>query len=688
MTRTIMDGNTAAAYIAFRVNEVNAIFPITPSSTMAELADQWASEGQTNIWGNIPVVQEMQSEGGAAGTVHGALQSGALTTTYTASQGLMLMLPNMFKIAGELTCCVFHVASRSLATSALSIFGDHSDVMTVRGTGFALLCAASVQEAHDMALIAQVATLESRIPFLHFFDGFRTSHELNTLELISDPDIRAMIDDDLVRAHRKRGLSPEAPFIRGTAQNPDIFFQAREAVNSYYEKVPGIVEAAMTRLAALTGRQYHLFDYAGDPAAERAIVIMGSAAETAQQTAAALCGKGEKVGVLQVRLFRPFSATHLLAALPATVRQIAVLDRVKEPGAGGEPLFQDVVTALACAVARGERAAMPYVIGGRYGLGSKDFTPAMAKAIFDELRAATPRQNFTVGIDDDLTHTSLTIDATYSVEPDSVTRAVFYGLGADGTVGANKNSVKIIAEDAGLFAQGYFVYDSHKSGARTVSHLRFGKDPIRSPYLIARAGFVGIHQFVFLERQNLLLSAGPGATVLLNVPGPADGVWNKLSRPVQQTIIERKLRVFAIDASKVARDAGLGGRTNTVLQTCFFALSGVLPRDEAIGHIKDAIARSYAQKGQAVVDKNNSAVDAALAHLHQVQVPAAVSSHFDIAAQVPASAPEFVRTVTARIFAGAGDELPTSLVPADGTFPSGTAMFEKRNVSDIVPDWR
>jgi pyruvate-ferredoxin/flavodoxin oxidoreductase len=688
MTRTIMDGNTAAAYIAFRVNEVNAIFPITPSSTMAELADQWASEGQTNIWGNIPVVQEMQSEGGAAGTVHGALQSGALTTTYTASQGLMLMLPNMYKIAGELTCCVFHVASRSLATSALSIFGDHSDVMTVRGTGFALLCAASVQETHDMALIAQVATLESRIPFLHFFDGFRTSHELNTLELISDPDIRAMIDDDLVRAHRSRGLSPETPFIRGTAQNPDIFFQAREAVNAYYEKVPGIVEAAMTRFAAVTGRQYHLFDYTGDPAAERAIVIMGSAAETAQQTAAALCGKGEKVGVLQVRLFRPFSATHLLAALPATVRQIAVLDRVKEPGAGGEPLFQDVVTALACAVARGERAAMPYVIGGRYGLGSKDFTPAMAKAVFDELRAAIPRQNFTVGIDDDLTHTSLSIDPTYSVEPDSVTRAVFYGLGADGTVGANKNSVKIIAEDAGLFAQGYFVYDSHKSGARTVSHLRFGKGPIRSPYLIAQAGFVGIHQFVFLERQNLLLAAAPGATVLLNVPGPADGVWNKLSRPVQQTIIERKLRVFAIDASKVARDAGLGGRTNTVLQTCFFALSGVLPRDAAIGHIKDAIARSYAQKGQAVVDKNNSAVDAALAHLHQVPVPAAVSSRFDIAALVPASAPEFVRTVTARIFAGAGDDLPTSLVPADGTFPSGTAMFEKRNVSDIVPDWR
>ena len=688
MTRTTMDGNTAAAYVAYRTNEVNAIFPITPSSTMAELADQWSAEGLKNIWGNIPVVQEMQSEGGAAGAVHGSLQSGALTTTYTASQGLMLMLPNMFKIAGELTCCVFHVASRSLATSALSIFGDHSDVMTVRGTGFALLCAASVQEAHDMALIAQVATLESRVPFLHFFDGFRTSHELNTLDLIPDTDIRAMIDDDLVRAHRLRALSPENPFIRGTAQNPDTFFQAREAVNAYYDNVPDIVERAMQRLAALTGRPYHLFDYDGDPAAERVLILMGSGAETARQTASALRAAGEKVGVLQVRLFRPFSVAHLLAALPATVRRIAVLEKVKEPGSAGEPLFQDVVTALAGAVSRGERPTMPFVIGGRYGLGSKDFTPAMAKAAFDELSAASPRNGFTVGIDDDLTHTSLAADPAYSVEPASVTTAVFYGLGADGTVGANKNSVKIIAEDAGLYAQGYFVYDSHKSGAQTISHLRFGPDPIRSPYLVAQAGFVGIHQFVFLERQNLLLAAAPGATVLLNVPGPAEEVWDKLSRAVQRTVLDRKLRLFAIDASQVAREVGLGGRTNTVLQTCFFAISGVLPRDAAIGHIKEAIRKSYAHKGQIVVDKNNAAVDATLARLHEVTVPAALSSRFDLSSLVPDTAPAFVRTVTARIFEGAGDALPTSLVPADGTFPSGTSMFEKRNVSDIVPLWR
>ena len=686
--RATMDGNTAAAHVAYRVNEVCAIFPITPSSTMAELADQWASEGLQNIWGNIPVVQEMQSEGGAAGAVHGALQSGALTTTFTASQGLMLMLPNMFKIAGELTSCVFHVAARSLATSALSIFGDHSDVMAVRMTGFTLLASASVQEAHDMALIAQALTLLSRVPVLHFFDGFRTSHELNTLDLISDADIRSMIDDDLVRAHRQRGLSPENPFIRGTAQNPDTFFQAREAVNAYYDRVPGLALGAMDRLAAITGRPYRLFDYDGDPAADRVVVIMGSGAETVRQTVAALRAAGETVGMLQVRLFRPFSTAHLLAGLPDTVRRVAVLDRVKEPGSAGEPLFQDVVTALACAFSRNERATMPLVIGGRYGLGSKDFTPAMAKAAFDELGAACPRSGFTLGIDDDLTHTSLSFDPAYSIEPASVTRAVFYGLGADGTVGANKNSVKIIAEDAGLYAQGYFVYDSHKSGAQTISHLRFGPDPIRSPYLIAQAGFVGVHQFAFLERQNLLRVAAPGAIVLLNVPGPADQVWDRLPRAVQQTILDRTLRLFAIDASQVARDVGLGARTNTVLQTCFFALSGVLPREAAIGHIKEAIRKTYAHKGQAVVDRNNAAVDGTLARLHEVTAPAAVSSRFDIASLAPDSAPAFVRTVTARIFAGAGDDLPTSLIPADGTFPSGTAMFEKRNVSDTVPAWR
>ena len=687
-TRTTMDGNTAVAHVAYRINEVCAIYPITPSSGMADLADQWMSDGLANIWGNVPVVQEMQSEGGAAGAVHGALQSGALTTTFTASQGLMLMLPNMFKIAGELTSTVFHVASRSLATSALSIFGDHADVMAARTTGFALLCSASVQEAHDSALIAQMATLEARVPFLHFFDGFRTSHELNTLELLSDAEIRSMIDDRLVRAHRGRALSPEHPFIRGTAQNPDTFFQAREAVNPYYAAVPGIVETAMQRFGAMTGRHYHLFDYDGDPDAERVMVLMGSGAETARATATALRASGEKLGVLQVRLYRPFSVAHLLAALPPSVRGIVVLDRTKEAGATGEPLFQDIVTGLACAVGRGERATMPLVIGGRYGLSSKDFTPAMAKAAFDELKADKPRTSFTLGINDDVSHTSLAVDETYMIEKDDVTRAVFYGLGADGTVGANKNSVKIIAEDAGLYAQGYFVYDSHKSGAQTISHLRFGPEPIQAPYLIAQAGFVACHQFVALERQDLLRVAAPGATLLLNVPYPATEIWDRLPRPVQQTIIDRKLRLFVIDASEVAREVGLGTRTNTILQTCFFAISGVLPRDKAIGHIKESIRKTYARKGQAVIDRNFAAVDGTLSRLSEVTIPAEVTSDRERPALVPANAPEFVRRVTERLFAGAGDEIPVSLIPADGTFPSGTSAFEKRNISDTVPAWR
>src|SRR5277367_4238589 len=628
--RTIMDGNTAVAHVAYRVNEVCAIYPITPSSTMAELADQWSAEGIQNIWGNVPLVQEMQSEGGASGTVHGALQSGAMTTTFTSSQGFMLMLPNMFKIAGELTSTVFHVAARSLATSALSIFGDHSDVMTVRTTGFALISSANVQEAHDTALIAEAATLEARVPFLHFFDGFRTSHELNTLDLLSDADIRSLIDDDLVRAHRGRALNPEHPFIRGTAQNPDTFFQAREAVNPYYARVPGIVENAMQRFAAVTGRQYHLFDYEGDPDAERVLILMGSGSETARSAAAALRDAGEKVGVIQVRLYRPFSDFHLLAALPASVRGIAVLDRTKEPGATGEPLFQDVVTSLAGAVASGEGATMPRVIGGRYGLSSKDFTPAMAKAAFDELKADKPRTSFTLGINDDVSHTSLPIDDSFMIEKADVTRAVFYGLGADGTVGANKNSVKIIAEDAGLYAQGYFVYDSHKSGAQTISHLRFGREPIHAPYLIAQAGFVACHQFVALERQDLLRVAAPGATVLLNAPHPSAEVWDRLPRPVQQTIIDKNLRLFVIDAGAVAREVGLGARTNTVLQTCFFAISGVLPRDKAIGHIKEAIRKTYDRKGQSVVDKNFAAVDGTLARLSEVAVPANVTSSIDM----------------------------------------------------------
>jgi len=686
--RTIMDGNTAVAHVAYRVNEVCAIYPITPSSTMAELADQWVAEGLTNIWGNVPIVQEMQSEGGAAGAVHGALQSGALTTTFTASQGLLLMLPNMLKIAGELTSTVFHVAARSVATSALSIFGDHSDVMTVRAAGFALLSSASVQEAHDSALIAQMATLESRIPFLHFFDGFRTSHELNTLDLLSDADIRAMIDDDLVRAHRARALNPEHPFIRGTAHNPDTYFQAREAVNPYYERVPGIVEAAMDRFGAITGRHYGLFEYDGDPEAERALVLMGSGAETARQTVAALRAAGEKIGVLQVRLFRPFSVRHMLAVLPTSVRRIAVLEQTKESGATGEPLFQDVVTGLAGAVSRGNWPSLPLVIGGRYGISSKDFTPSMVKAVFDELKSATPKTSFTIGINDDVSHTSLKFDPGFTIEAASVTRAVFYGLGADGTVGANKNSVKIIAEDAGLFAQGYFVYDSHKSGAQTVSHLRFGPEPIHAPYLIAQASFVACHQFGFLERQDILRVAAPGATFLLNASYPPDEIWDHLPRPVQRSIIDKKLRLFLIDASAVAKQVGLGTRTNTVLQTCFFAISGVLPRDQAIDQIKKAIRKTYGRRGQSVIDENFAAVDGTLLNLHDVPVPASVTSTAELPPLVPANAPAFVRDVTARIFASEGDQIPVSLMPADGTFPSGTSAYEKRNISDVVPDWR
>ncbi len=683
-----MDGNTAVAYVAYRVNEVCAIFPITPSSTMAELADEWAMAGIKNIWDNIPVVQEMQSEGGAAGAVHGALQAGALTTTFTASQGLLLMIPNMFKIAGELTSTVFHVAARSLATHALSIFGEHSDVMATRTTGFALFSSGSVQEAHDSALIAQAATLQSRIPFLHFFDGFRTSHEVNTLRLLSDVEIRAMIDDERVRAHRARALDPEHPFVRGTAQNPDTFFQGREAVNPFYAKLPVIVQSVMDGFAKLTGRQYRLFDYEGTQNAERVIIVMGSGAETARETAAVLQRAGEPVGVLQVRLFRPFSAAHLLSALPDSCRALAVLERTKEPGASGEPLYLDVVEALAQAVAGGRRAAMPKVVGGRYGLSSKDFSPAMAKAVFDELKKPSPKNGFTVGIDDDVSYTSLKFDPSYSIESDEVVRALFYGLGADGTVGANKNSVKIIAEEAGLYAQGYFVYDSHKSGAQTVSHLRFGPRPIRSPYLISSANFIGCHQFQFLQRLDVLRFAAPGATFLLNSPyGPAE-VWNHLPRDTQQRIIDKKLRFFVIDASRVAQEAGLKTRTNTVLQTCFFAISGVLPGAAAITQIKNSIRKTYGAKGEEVVQQNFKAVERTLSCLQEVTIPVRATSQFERAAPVPSTAPEFVRRVTAKMFESLGDEIPVSLMPADGTFPSGTAAWEKRNIADEVPVWR
>ncbi|MGV8935622.1 MAG: pyruvate:ferredoxin (flavodoxin) oxidoreductase [Allorhizobium sp.] len=685
--KSIMDGNTAVAHVAYRVNEVCAIYPITPSSTMAELADEWASAGLKNIWGNIPVIQEMQSEGGAAGALHGALQAGALTTTFTASQGLMLMIPNMFKIAGELTPTVFHVAARSLATQALSIFGDHSDVMAVRPTGFALLCSGSVQEAHDMALMSQAATLKSRVPFLHFFDGFRTSHEVNTLDLLSDAQIREMIDDDMVRAHRARALNPEHPFIRGTAQNPDVFFQGREASNSFYAQLPGIVQATMDQFASLTGRAYHLFDYEGPDDAERVVIVMGSGAEVVNETAADLRLSGEKVGVLTVRLYRPFSAAAFIAALPESCRLLAVLDRTKEPGASGEPLFLDVVAALADAVSRGTRAVMPRVIGGRYGLSSKDFDPAQAKAVFDELAKPQPNNGFTVGINDDVTHLSLSVDPDYAIEGDDTVRAVFYGLGADGTVGANKNSVKIIAEDAGRHAQGYFVYDSHKSGAQTVSHLRFGPRPIRAPYLIRSASFVACHQFHFIQRTDVLRLAAPGATFLLNSPFGPDEVWDQLPRPAQQQIIDKKLRFFVIDASAAATDVGLKNRTNTILQTCFFAISGVLPRDEAIAAIKVSIKKTYGKKGGRIVEQNFAAVDGALARLHEVSVPATVTSTTERPPTVPASASDFVRRVTARMIEGLGDDIPVSAMPVDGTYPSGTAAYEKRNIAEEVPIW-
>jgi pyruvate-ferredoxin/flavodoxin oxidoreductase len=682
-----MDGNAAVVHVAYRVNEVCAIYPITPASPMAELADEWSALGVKNIWGNVPVVQQMQSEGGAAGTVHGALQAGAMTTTFTASQGLMLMLPNMYKIAGELTATVFHVAGRSLATQALSIFGDHSDVMATRAAGFALLCSGSVQEAHDNALIAQAATLASRVPFLHFFGGFRTSHEINTVAVLGEDQIRAMIDDELIRAHRARALDPAHPFVRGTAHNPDTFFQARETVNPFYAAVPAIVQSVMDRFAALTERRYHLFDYDGPPDAEWVVIAMGTGAETARESAAWLRKSGEKLGVVEVRLFRPFSSEAFLAALPQTCRAIAVIEQTKEPGAPGEPLYLDVLASLADGVAAGRWPSMPRVIGGRYGLSSKDFTPAMAKAVFDELARPEPKNGFTVGIDDDVSQTSLAYDPSFSVEPHETVRAVFYGLGSDGTVGANKNSVKIIAEDAGLHAQGYFVYDSHKSGAQTISHLRFGPHPIHAPYLIQQANFVACHQFNFIQRAEVLRTAAPGAIFLLNSPYRPEVVWEHLPRSMQRQIIDKRLRFFVIDASTAAREVGLRGRTNTILQTCFFALSGVLARDDAIRQIKKAIRQTYADKGEEVIQRNFRAVDGTLERLHEVTVPSGVTSAWDRAPLVPASAPEFVKTVTAKMLEGRGDEIPVSLMPADGTFPSGTAAYEKRNVAEIVPLW-
>jgi pyruvate-ferredoxin/flavodoxin oxidoreductase len=677
-----IDGNEAAAGIAHRLSEVIAIYPITPSSAMGEQADAWSAAGRENLWGAVPRVVEMQSEGGAAGAIHGALQAGAMCTTFTASQGLLLMLPNMFKIAGELTPAVFHVAARAVATHALSIFGDHSDVMAARATGFAMLCSSSVQEAQDLALVAHAATLRARVPFLHFFDGFRTSHEINRIVPLADETLRAMIDEELVRAHRDRALSPDRPFIRGTAQNPDVFFQAREAANPYHAAVPGIVAAAMDRLAALTGRRYRLFDYHGDPEAERVLVLMGSAAGAAEEAVDTLRARGERVGLVVVRLFRPFDGAALAAALPPTVRGIAVLDRTKEPGAQGEPLYQDVVTALA-----EQDRREPVVIGGRYGLASKEFTPAMAAAALRELESAAPRRHFTVGITDDVTWLSLPVDRSFPAEPEGVVRAVFHGLGSDGTVGANRGSVKIIGEETDLFSQGYFVLDSKKSGSLTVSHLRFGPHPIRSTYLVQRASFVACHQFGLLERLDVLDLAEPGATFLLNSPYGADEVWNRLPVEDQRTIIERRLRFFVVDATRVAREAGLAGRVNTVLQTCFFALSGVLPRDRAIAAIKASIARSYAKRGETIVRRNHAAVDVALEGLSEVRVPAEATSTRRRLTPLAGDGRDFVQRVTALMAAGQGDLLPVSALPADGTFPSGTARFERRSIAEQIPVW-
>jgi pyruvate-ferredoxin/flavodoxin oxidoreductase len=684
-----MDANEAVAHVAYRLNEVIAIYPITPSSAMGEWADQWASESVPNIWGTIPHVAEMQSEGGAAGAVHGALQTGALSTTFTASQGLLLMIPNMNKIAGELTPAAFHVSARTLATHALSIFGDHSDVMFCRTTGWALLCSNSVQEAMDLALIAQAASLESRIPFLHFFDGFRTSHEVNKIEMLADDDLRALINMDRVFEHRQRALSPDHPVLRGTAQNPDVFFQIRETANAFYDSCPDKVQAVMDRFAEVVGRQYRLFDYSGAPDAERVIVMMGSGAEAAEEAVTALNARGEKVGLLKVRLYRPFAVEKFCAALPATVREVAVLDRTKEAGAAGEPLYVDVVTALQEGLRHGfgKLKTAPRVIGGRYGLSSKEFTPAMVKAVYDNLAATKPKEHFTVGIQDDLNHTSLAYDADFSTEPDSVVRALFYGLGADGTVGANKNSIKIIGENTDNYAQGYFVYDSKKSGAMTVSHLRFGPKPIHSTYLVSKANFVACHQWIFLERYDMLSALVPGGTFLVNSPFGADEVWDHLPRVAQEQLVAKKAKLYVIDAYSVARDTGMGSRMNTILQVCFFAISKVLPRDEAVEAIRKSIRDTYGRKGEEIVQKNMRAVDETLAHLFEVKVPERITSTIEMPPPFSTEAPAFERNVLGVIYEGRGDELPVSAFPCDGTFPTGTAKWEKRNLALEIPVW-
>jgi pyruvate-ferredoxin/flavodoxin oxidoreductase len=685
-----VDGNEAAASVAFLCNEVIAIYPITPASPMGELADEWAAAGRKNLWGAVPTVIEMQSEAGAAGAVHGALQGGALSTTFTASQGLLLMIPNMYKVAGELTATVFHIAARAIATHALSIFGDHSDVMAARSTGFAMLASNNPQEAQDLALVAQAASLSGRLPVLHFFDGFRTSHEVAKIAALAPDTVRAMLDEPLIAAHRARSLSPEHPVLRGSSQNPDVFFQSRERANPYYDEFPRQVQAAMDRFANLTGRAYRLFDYAGAADADRVIVLMGSGGDTVEETVAHLNAHGEKTGVIKVRLFRPLDTQALLNALPQGVRHVAVLDRCKEPGADGEPLYKDIVTALARAFAAGQLQALPKVAGGRYGLASKEFTPGMVKAVFDAMKSGELKPQFTIGITDDLTHLSLPWDAGFRTDASRRNNAaVFYGLGSDGTVSANKNSIKIIGESTDLYAQGYFVYDSKKAGAVTVSHLRFGPEPIRSAYLIGHdeAAFVACHQQVFLERYDMLDDAAEGGTFLLNTQEPAEAAWDALPRRMQQQIIDKRLAFYVIDAYKVAEAAGMGRRINTVMQTCFFAISGVLPREQAIAAIKQAVEKTYGRKGRRLVELNFKAIDSTLENLRQVTVPAAPTSNWEKPPAVREGAPEFVRRFTAELIAGRGDAVPVSMLPADGTFPLGTAAWEKRNLALEIPVW-
>jgi pyruvate-ferredoxin/flavodoxin oxidoreductase len=687
-----LDGNEAVARVAYRLNEVIAIYPITPSSPMGEWADAWMSQAEPNLWGTIPSVVEMQSEGGAAGAVHGSLQAGSLTTTFTASQGLLLMIPNLYKIAGELTAAVLHVAARSLAAQGLSIFGDHSDVMAARATGCALLCSASVQEAHDFALISQAATLESRVPFIHFFDGFRTSHEIQKIELLEPEDLQALIDDEYVYHHRQRALTPDRPVLRGTAQNPDVYFQARESVNPFYNSLPEIVQRSMDALGERTGRQYQLFEYHGDPNAERIIVLMGSGCETVHETVDYLTTQGEKVGLLKVRLYRPWDTARFVKALPDSVKAIAILDRTKEPGSVGEPLYQDVVTAIQEILfgedetLKGKLQNLKTIIGGRYGLSSKEFNPAMVKGVFDHLNTKNPKNHFTIGINDDLSHTSIDYDPNFDLEPDTVVRAMFYGLGSDGTVGANKNSIKIIGSQTDNYAQGYFVYDSKKSGAVTVSHLRFGPDPIRSTYLIRQANFTGCHQWTFLEKLNVLEAAADGSIFLLNSPYNADEVWDQLPLEIQEEIVRKHLKFYVINAYNVARDSGMGGRINTIMQTCFFALSGVLPQEEAIGHIKKAIDKTYGKKGQEIVQMNLRAVDNTLDNLFEVNI-AEANSPVRMQPAITPEAPEFVREIEGKMLARQGDELPVSVLPCDGTYPTGTAKWEKRNVAQEIPVW-